>query len=337
MRTLAVAAIVATFVIAAGGRAEAQVSSCGAAYNRNLSWQYRTSRSVESFTSTKRDIVLLCSIIVRVETWLDQHPSAGVASADDAFFAEVQRIIPVPAYGRWWTYSKHWQIVFPYTWIYNGTEKSFADVVFQSAKITGEGECIVSGGYWDGMKCIWENTPIIADTNHDGYHLTSARDGVQFDLDADGVPEQVAWTAAGSDDCFLAMDRNRNGRIDDGRELFGDRSPAFADDDINTADGFEALKSLENPAFGVSQADSVMDGRDAPFSQLLFWCDANHNGLSEADELKPASSLGLLGINAKDVKFSGRRDEHGNRFRLRARALWPDGERYIYDIWLARR
>ena len=69
------------------------------------------------------------------------------------------------------------------------------------------------------------NSPLIVDMNHDGYRLTSVRDGVWFDLDADGTPEPVAWTAPDSDEAFLALDRNGNGFIDSGAELFGNHTP----------------------------------------------------------------------------------------------------------------
>ena len=84
------------------------------------------------------------------------------------------------------------------------------------------------GGTWTGVSCIMPNCPIIVDTANDGYHLTSVEDGVRFDLDADGTPELVAWTRPGSDDAFLAIDRNGNGRIDDGTELFGNHTPVYA-------------------------------------------------------------------------------------------------------------
>ena len=62
-------------------------------------------------------------------------------------------------------------------------------------------------------------SPIVVDTARDGYRLTSVKNGVHFDVNADGTPERTAWTRRDSDDAFLAMDRNGNGRIDDGTRV----------------------------------------------------------------------------------------------------------------------
>ena len=64
-------------------------------------------------------------------------------------------------------------------------------------------------------------SPIIIDTRGAGFHLTSAEDGVVFDIVGDGHPIRIAWTAADSGTAFLALDRNHNGKIDNGKELFG--------------------------------------------------------------------------------------------------------------------
>jgi len=188
----------------------------------------------------------------------------------------------------------------------------------------------------NGSGCPTCNSPLLLDLNRDGYHLTSPADGVLFDLDADGVAEQVAWTRVETDDAWLALDRNGNGRIDDGSELIGNRTPAYADNPaVTSANGFEALKFMEGPTYGRSVADGVINSRDGIFSRLLLWRDLNHNGISEPDELQRLSDSGLVAIQT-DYKVAKRRDAFGNEFRQRAKGIWPDGEFFIYDVWLKR-
>jgi len=197
---------------------------------------------------------------------------------------------------------------------------------------------VVEGGEWDGQHCALPNCPLIVDTSRNGYKLTSVENGVRFDLNADGVPEQVAWTRRDSDDAFLALDRNGNGRIDDGSELFGNHTPARPDaPDVTTPNGFEALKFVETPAYGPSERNGVIDARDSVFSRLVLWRDLNHNGLSEPDELQSVAESGLEAIGT-EYRNSKRVDRHGNEFRQRSRVLWTDGQYdHIFDVWLTWR
>ena len=132
------------------------------------------------------------------------------------------------------------------------------------------------------------------------------------------------------------MDRNGNGRIDDGSELFGNHTPVYAGTAVTTANGFEALAFLEGPSFGPSTLDARIDARDALFPRLLLWRDANHNGISESDELRPLAGAGLVAIDTL-YETARRRDRYGNEFRQRAKGTWADGEYFIYDVWLKRR
>lgn len=139
-------------------------------------------------------------------------------------------------------------------------------------------------------------SPILIDVTGNGFSLTNALGGVDFDLDGDGSVERIAWTSAGSENAWLALDRNGNGVIDNGQELCGN---------------FTA--QTEPPTGEMRNGD-----QDFVFSSLRLWLDTNHNGTSEASELQSLSTLGLSSIEP-DYKTSKRTDEHGNQFRYRAK------------------
>jgi hypothetical protein len=190
--------------------------------------------------------------------------------------------------------------------------------------------------YWNGFECVFTpGSPIIIDTARNGYKLTNVANGVLFDLNADGVPEHIAWTEVDSDDAFLAIDMNGNGRIDDGTELFGNYTRAYADRaDVRTKNGFEALKFIEGPSYGRSNGDGTIDSRDGVFARVLLWRDVNHNGLSEPDELQAAGAAGVAAFST-EYKEKKKVDQHGNEFRQKGQLTWADGViGVVYDVWL---
>jgi len=73
---------------------------------------------------------------------------------------------------------------------------------------------------WD--ECWCGPTPIAVDTVGDGFQLSASANGVTFDINGNGTPDHISWTVPASDDAWLALDRNGNGNIDNGQELFGD-------------------------------------------------------------------------------------------------------------------
>ena len=155
--------------------------------------------------------------------------------------------------------------------------------------------------------------PLILDLNGNGkIDLTSTSNGVHFDHDANDISFKSSWVD--KEDGLLVYDRNNNGIIDNGTELFGNftritsentNSSAYENiDDANKNNnnlqtnnttlakhGYEALANLD------SNNDGIIDINDKDFNKLRIWQDINKDGVSQINELKTLDELNIKSLN----------------------------------------
>lgn len=223
-----------------------------------------------------------------------------------------------------------------FSWFWNPFSDSCQEEAPPSCDLLPE---LCENGQWsfEWCGCVSYNTPIIIDLKGDGIELTNAESGVAFNLNAQGGEEKLAWTTAASDDAWLALDRNNNGNIDDGTELFGDVTAQPTPPAGQKKNGFRALAEYDKTANG-GNGNGWIEAGDSIFSSLRLWRDTNRNGLTDTGELRTLTELKVTALEL-DYKDSRKTDRNGNQFSFRAKVKSAPGEkigRWAWDVYLVR-
>ena len=134
----------------------------------------------------------------------------------------------------------------------------------------------------DGTKLTLTD-PLVLDLGADGVAIVNQADStVFFDMDVSGTLQHMSWI--GPDDGFLVRDKNGNGVIDDGSELFG-----FYTDPASNS-GLEALGKLD------ANKDGVVSAADPLFAELRVWRDFDFDGVSQPAELSSLDEYGIVAL-----------------------------------------
>ncbi|WP_151840059.1 type I secretion C-terminal target domain-containing protein [Acinetobacter soli] len=137
--------------------------------------------------------------------------------------------------------------------------------------------------------------PLILDLDGDGIETIAHNklNGALFDNDADGLKTATGWVSP--HDGLLVLDRNGDGIINDGTEVFGDNTSLKKGE--KAKHGFDALADLDTDKNG------KIDANDEDFNKLKVWRDLNQDGKSQENELFSLTDLGIksLNVNYKDT------------------------------------
>ncbi|WP_170138706.1 calcium-binding protein [Edaphovirga cremea] len=166
-------------------------------------------------------------------------------------------------------------------------------------------------------------SPIIIDLDGDGIETLPIERGIFFDHNGDYFAENTGWVAP--DDGLLVIDRDGNGLIDTGSELFGNNF--ILQSGKLAANGYQALQELDE------NQDGILDSNDALWQQLRIWQDSNSNGVVDNDELLSMDDAGVLSLST-EYSNSTYIDEHGNAHKQQGSITYTDGRAGISaDVW----
>ena len=161
--------------------------------------------------------------------------------------------------------------------------------------------------------------PLALDLDGDGIETIPSNSGVTFDFDGDGLKTGTGWVKG--DDGFLVLDRNGNGVIDNGGELFG--IDTIKSNGQKASNGFDALRDLD------SNADGMFDSQDLEFANVRIWQDLNQDGISQANELKSLAEHDIVAINLEST--SANQNSNGNLISAVGTFVRSDGSESIVN------
>lgn len=188
----------------------------------------------------------------------------------------------------------------------------------------GTGPC-VREAQLDECGCCLSSSPIALRLAPGRPNFSGTENGVVFDITGTGRLFLMGWPLT-TDDAWLVLDRNDNGQVDNGSELFGNWTPLASG--TVAKNGYQALAELD------ANRDNLVDESDPDFSLLLLWVDRDRNGRSSSSECMSLSRTGITALSV-DYRESGQRDREGNFFRLRAKVYsnFAPLDRFSYDVY----
>ncbi|RPD87429.1 hypothetical protein EGK75_05585 [Neisseria weixii] len=177
----------------------------------------------------------------------------------------------------------------------------------------------------DGKYHVYD--PLVLDLDGDGIETvgTQGYKGALFDHNSDGIRTATGWVS--SDDGLLVIDRNGDGVINDGSELFGDSYTLS--NGTKAEHGYAALAEFD------TNGDGKVDANDKDFDKLKVWRDLNQDGISQEGELFTLAEVGVasLSVAYQDVNT---RLGNGNTIAQKGSYTTANGEtREMGDLLLA--
>ena len=198
--------------------------------------------------------------------------------------------------------------------------KAFSALKNRGAQIDAQVDAAVNGIdpnsnnlFLDAKVFVPRSDPLTLDLDGDGIETVSANTGITFDFDGDGLKTGTGWVKG--DDGFLVIDRNGNGTIDNGSELFG--VDTIKSNGQKASDGFDALRDLDG------NGDGMFDAQDAQFGNVRVWQDLNQDGVAQANELKTLAEHHITAVNLNST--ASNQNSNGNIISATGSFIRDDG------------